>query len=200
MKTSLKRSSALVLLASLASLAHAHGGDLGDAHGAGFWAGLVHPVLGLDHLTAMVAVGIWGAVSSHRAWVAPLAFANMLLVGAMLALSGIVVPMVEPLVAATLLALGLLVATRARLPDWVAVTIAGTFALLHGMAHGSELAGAASNFTVVETLCGVVAATVMLHASGLGLGWWMRGRSLIWSRAAGAVVALAGGVLLIQMT
>jgi urease accessory protein len=142
----------------------------------------------------MLAVGFWSAIASRRIWVAPLAFANMLLVGALMGMSGVALPAVEPLIAASLLVLGLLVATRAQLPVLVSVTLAGVFAVFHGMAHGAELAGAGW----LGPLLGMVIATIALHLAGVGAGLALRGRSLWWSRGAGAAVAFVGSVLLVQ--
>lgn len=199
MDRTFRRIGSAALLATLAGVAQAHNDEVAHAVMADFWSGLLHPFLGLDHLMAMLAVGMWAAVSSHRPWVAPLAFANMLLLGAFLAMGGYGIPMVEPLVAATLLALGLLVATRARMPELVAAALAGGFAVLHGMAHGSDIAAGASGSALVQALLGVVAGTAMLQSLGFFTGLMLRAYALWWTRAAGAGVALAGGALLVKM-
>lgn len=184
----------LLAAASSAALAHA-GADLGAHHGSGFLAGLAHPFTGVDHLLAMVAVGVWSALTLRgaRMWAAPASFAALLLVGALLGLGGVTLPGVEPMIAASLLALGLLLAMRAPLPAWAASVGAGGFALFHGLAHGSELAAAASP---AAALAGMLLATVLLHAAGLALGWLVARRHLWLPRAAGAVVAGFGLVLL----
>jgi urease accessory protein len=180
----------------LSSLAQAHvGTDLTDHHTLGFFDGFLHPFTGLDHLAAMLAVGFWSALSTRRVWLAPLAFANMLLAGALMGLSGITVPALEPLVAATVLALGLLVVTRAQLPGVVAAALAGGFAVFHGMAHGVEFAGS----NPLAVLVGMVAGTVVLHGVGLASGVALRARSVWWPRLAGAALALWGGVMLAQL-
>ena len=180
----------------LSTLAQAHvGADLADHHALGLVNGLLHPFTGLDHLAAMLAVGFWSALSTRRVWLAPLAFANMLLVGALMGMSGIVLPALEPMVAATVLALGLLVATRAQFPGAVAAALAGGFAVFHGMAHGLEFSGASP----VATLVGMVAGTAVLHGLGLAAGLALRARSVWWPRLAGAALALWGGVLLAQL-
>ena len=180
----------------LSTLAEAHvGTDLADHHALGLVEGLLHPFTGLDHLAAMLAVGFWSALSTRRVWLAPLAFANMLLVGALMGMSGIALPALEPLVAATVLALGLLVATRAQFPGAVAAALAGGFAVFHGMAHGLELSGASP----VATLVGMVAGTAVLHGLGLAAGLALRARSVWWPRLAGAALALWGGALLAQL-
>jgi urease accessory protein len=189
---------ALLLVATLAlsSLARAHvGTDLAEHHSLGLVDGFLHPFTGLDHLAAMIAVGFWSALSTRRVWLAPLAFANMVLVGALMGMAGFALPAVEPLVAATVLALGLLIATRAQVPGAVAAALAGSFAVFHGMAHGAEFAGSSP----VDVLVGMVAGTLVLHVAGLAAGLALRGHSVWWPRLAGAAVALWGGALLASL-
>lgn len=188
-----------IAVCALSTVATAHTGIENHAH-TSFLTGFIHPLLGLDHLAAMVAVGLWSALTARRAgpellW-GPLGFANMLLLGAMLGLEGVALPAVEPMIAASLLLLGLLVVSRWRLPGLGTAALVGVFAVFHGLAHGQELANSASAF---QTLAGMLSATVLLHASGLGLGWALR-RSPLWlPRAVGAAVALLGGALLLQL-
>jgi urease accessory protein len=148
----------------------------------------------------MVAVGVWSALSARRAglellW-GPLGFANLLLVGAMLGLQGIELPAVEPMIATSLLVLGLLVVSRLRLPGLGAVLLVGGFAVFHGLAHGLELAESSSAFAV---LAGMLTATLLLHSAGLALGWALRSANVWLARAAGAGVAGFGSVLLLQL-
>jgi urease accessory protein len=161
----------------------------------------MHPLLGLDHLAAMLAVGIWCALAARLTgpellW-GPLGFANALLLGAVLGMQGVVLPAVEPMIAASLLVLGLLVASRLRLPGWLAAALVGSFAVFHGLAHGQELADSSSGF---EALAGMLLATLGLHAAGLAVGWCMRGSGLWVGRMTGATVALLGGALLLQLS
>ena len=180
----------------LAAFAHT-GADAGLHHG--LVAGFMHPLTGADHLAAMVAVGLWSALAARRAWPdllwAPLAFAGMLLVGALMGLAGLQLPAVEPMIAASLLVLGLLVATRAHLPAGVAVAVVGLFAVFHGVAHGQELAGESD---AALTLSGMVAATVLLHAAGIAVGWALRHANAWLPRVAGAGVVALGVTLLAQ--
>lgn len=180
----------------LAAVAHT-GADAGLHHG--LVAGFMHPLTGADHLAAMVAVGLWSALAARRAWPdllwAPLAFAGMLLVGALMGLAGLQLPAVEPMIAASLLVLGLLVATRAHLPAGVAVAVTGLFALFHGAAHGQELAGEAD---AALTLAGMVAATALLHVAGIVVGWALRHANAWLPRVAGAGVVGLGVALLAQ--
>jgi urease accessory protein len=185
------------LLLALPALAMAHtGADAGQHHDAvgALAAGFAHPFTGLDHLAAMVALGIWSAMTARRAWIAPLAFAATLLVGALLGLAGITLPAVEPMIAASLLVLGLLLATNARLPAAAGALMAAGFALFHGLAHGAELAGPTAAFALI----GMVAATALLHGAGIGIGLLLRSRAAWLPRVAGAAVALFGVALLIN--
>jgi len=177
---------ALLALGSAAAQAHA-GLDAGQHHG--FFSGLLHPMSGLDHLAAMLAVGLWSATTSaRRAWAAPLAFALALLAGAWLAQSGLAFAAVEPMIAASLLVVGLLLATQARLHASIGAVLVGYFALFHGAAHGQELGGGAA-------LLGMVAGTALLHLAGLGAGLALRERAAWAPRVAGVAVAASGAAL-----
>ena len=185
----------LALLMIVPTLALAHGGvDAGAHHGNGFAAGFLHPFTGLDHLAAMLAVGLWSALSARRIdarmAVAPMSFTLLLLAGALLGAAGFTPPLVEPMVAASLLVLGLLVATRTRLPLAAGAALVGGFALFHGLAHGLELGGGAA-------LAGMVLATALLHATGLAIGVLLRARARWWPRIAGALVGGFGLALLL---
>lgn len=193
---------ALFFIASsaLSISASAHIGAESHSHNS-LIDGFLHPLLGMDHLAAMVAVGLWSALAARRAgpdllW-GPLGFAALLLVGAVLGLQGVAVPAVEPMIAASLLATGLLVVSRLRVPGIVAALGVGAFALFHGVAHGYELAGDGQAW---QTLAGMLLATVLLHCAGLAAGWMLRQRHVWLARAAGAGVAAFGGALLLQMT
>lgn len=192
------RSALFALSAALPLAALAHTGVDGGAH-HGFLAGLLHPLTGADHLAAMVAVGLWSALAARRAWPdllwAPLGFATMLVAGGVLGLAGAEVPATEPMIAASLLVIGLLVLTRLRVPALAAAAIVGVFAVFHGVAHGQELA---SDAQALPTLAGMLCATVLLHAAGIAAGWSLR-RAHAWvPRLAGAAVAVFGTVLLTQ--
>lgn len=188
---------ATVLLAALPLAAAAHtGADAGAHHG--FTAGLMHPLTGLDHLAAMLAVGVWSALtarSTRELAGAPLAFAAMLLAGAVAGLAGVTLPAVEPMIAASLLVIGLLVAARLRLPGPAAAALVGAFAVFHGIAHGVELAGAHG---AAAALAGMVLATALLHGTGLAIGWVLRQHAAL-PRVAGGLVALFGATLLLRL-
>ncbi|MBG6073406.1 MULTISPECIES: HupE/UreJ family protein [unclassified Polaromonas] len=193
-----KLTHAILLIAAGAMVtgASAHMGTDPAAHAEiGFADGLQHPFTGLDHLAAMLAVGFWSALSARRLWSGPLAFAAMLLAGAVMGLAGMALPAVEPMIAASLLVLGLLVALRTRLPAALAASLVGLFAIFHGVAHGTELAGAAN---ILAPLSGMLLATLALHAIGLGLG--LSFRPSTWgSRLAGTGVAALGLTLLVRL-
>ncbi|QPF75210.1 HupE/UreJ family protein [Roseateles sp. DAIF2] len=176
----------LLTLGCLSGLAFAHVGPDGAAH-HGFTEGFSHPFTGLDHLAAMLAVGIWSAGSARRQWLAPAVFVIMLLAAALLAQGGLVFPAVEPMIAASLVAAGLLLLLTPlqQLPPAVGALLMGGFALFHGAAHGQELAGAGA-------LIGMGLATALLHGLGIALGHALRRWSIWLPRAAGAGVALMG--------
>lgn len=180
--TSLLLLSLILLAASRPALAHV-GADAGGHHG--LLTGFSHPLTGLDHLAAMLAVGFWSALTTRRVWAAPLAFAGLLLVGALLAQAGIAFPGIEPMIAASMLVAGLLLAAQVRLPEAAGALLVGAFALFHGAAHGQELAG-------TTALLGMVAGTAVLHLIGMGLGLLLRARAAWLPRLAGAAVALFG--------
>ncbi len=175
-------------LATLPCWALAHVGADGAAH-HGFGAGFAHPFTGVDHLLAMLVVGVWSGVALRRQWVAPAAFAAMMLAGALAAMSGLTLAPVELVIALSLLALGTALAGRAAAPPLVAALVCGVFAFFHGAAHGQELTGGAA-------LAGMVIATLLLHLGGLALGLALRGRSVWWSRAAGLGTGAVGLALM----
>ncbi len=200
MHTRLKN--ALILIAScvISTGASAHIGIENHAHSS-LLAGFLHPLGGMDHLAAMLAVGLWSALAARRAgpellW-GPAGFASLLLAGSLMGLQGFTLPAVEPMIAASLLVTGLLVVTRVRIPGIAAALLVGVFAVFHGLAHGVELAG---NTHALQTLAGMLAATVLLHAVGLAVGWSLRDCNVWLPRVAGAAVALFGMGLLAQMT
>lgn len=185
------RCRALVLLV-LPTLAWAHE-EAGQA--AGFLAGCLHPVSGLDHVLAMVAVGLWGAVLGAPAiWLLPVAFPLVMALGALMGLLGFPLPGVEVGIALSAIVLGAMVLAETRPAPWVAAVIVACFAVFHGHAHGRELPEGTS---ALLYSFGFVVATGLLHAAGILLGAAHRrpaGRPAV--RAAGAGVALAGGVFL----
>ena len=173
----------------------AHTGALGDHVHPGFMAGLLHPFTGIDHLAAMLAVGVWSALAVRPVWVAPLAFVALLGAGALGGLAGVAVPGVEPMIAASLLVTGLLIATRAQWPVRAAALVAGLFAFFHGAAHGMELSGVG----VAQALAGMLIGSAALQLTGIGLGRWVFDQRRWLSAMAGGAVALLGSAVLLRM-
>jgi urease accessory protein len=180
--------------AASAAPALAHTGV--DAHGTGFAAGFAHPLMGLDHMLAMLGIGLWAAQLGKRAiWLVPAAFVAVMVGGATLALSGAGLPMVEFGIAGSVLVIGALIALGARMPVALAMTLAGGFALFHGIAHGAELPSFAHPGAYGA---GFVAATALLHGVGLGIACLVRAHAArLPTRVGGAVMAAMGGGLLL---
>jgi urease accessory protein len=179
---------ALLALGTAPAFAHLDPGE----HGS-FAAGFTHPIFGLDHVLAMVAVGLWAATVGGRAMIGvPAAFVASMVLGFVLALNGAELPFVEPAILASVVALGFLVALAVRLPLPAGMAIVAAFGLFHGYAHGGEM-GAATAF---EYGAGFAVATALLHVAGIGLGLLigrLRGRlsgGIV--RALGAATGLAG--------
>jgi urease accessory protein len=184
------------VLAPVAALAHT---GAGDTHGVVH--GFMHPVTGLDHVLAMVAVGILAALLGGRAiWLVPASFVAMAAVGGLLGVQGVPVPFVEFGISASVVLLGLAIALQARLPLGWTVGLVGLFGLYHGYAHGAEMPADASGFAYGV---GFLAATAMLHIAGIGLGLGIahmaRRSATRFAQAGGAAIALAGIVLLARV-
>jgi urease accessory protein len=153
-----------VALWAAASSAYAHHAG---ATGAAFAVGLLHPLSGFDHLLAMLAVGVWAAQMGGKAlWRVPATFVLVMLAGGALGMAGVPLPYVEAGIAASLVVLGLLVASAAQLPLIASMSIVGLFALFHGHAHGSEIQLDASPAFYA---LGFVIATGTLHVIGIML-------------------------------
>ncbi|HRD50629.1 MAG TPA: HupE/UreJ family protein [Candidatus Contendobacter sp.] len=183
---------ALVLL-GLCGSAHAH--TLGILH-MDFAAGLAHPLSGLDHVLAMIAVGLWAAQRGGRAlWLVPLSFVLMMAAGGMLGFLGMPLPYVELGIAGSVLILGILVALSSRLPVAASMALVGLFAIFHGYAHGAEMAAESS---ALWYSLGFMLATATLHIMGIGIGLAAaRGMPAQLVRAGGAAIAASGVLLLV---
>lgn len=183
---------ALLPLSLVAGPALAHV-EKGEA--AGFVAGLHHPISGLDHVIAMVSVGLWGAqLGAPAVWLLPVTFPLVMAIGGFLGLIGVPLPGVEIGIALSAILLGFAVAREARPPLAIAAALVGIFAIFHGHAHGTELPPGQSGLLYS---IGFVIATGLLHATGITIGLvhrWPLGRAAI--RCAGAAVAVLGVVFL----
>jgi len=183
--------SIIALLVFAADPAFAH---VGHGSTASFTAGLGHPLAGLDHVAVMVAVGLWAALKGGRAlWAWPAAFVGVMLIGGALGIAHVPVPFVEPGILASVVALGLLVALAVDLPVAIGALIIAVFALLHGHAHGSEVAETVNG---AEYMAGFALATAALHLAGIGFAQTMSHFSLKpVVRIAGVVCLLIGAGL-----
>ena len=194
-----RRSSGPVMMALLTVLcfaqmaqAHIHKGE-----GVSFISGFRHPISGLDHVVAMIAVGLWGAqLGAPAIWVLPVAFPLVMAIGGMLGLVGVPLPGTEIGIAASAILLGTAVTLRLRPPLALAAVLVGFFGIFHGYAHGSELPPGANGLLYSM---GFVIATGCLHAVGITIGLANRGT---WGeravRMVGAAVALTGFFFLHQ--
>ncbi len=175
-----------LLLSTQLAQAHIQKGEA-----AGFLSGVRHPISGLDHVVAMIAVGLWGAqLGAPAIWVLPVAFPMVMAFGGMLGLMGVPLPGIEYGIAASAILLGAAVLFELRPPLAAAALLVGVFAIFHGYAHGTELPPGQSGLLYSM---GFVIATGCLHAVGIGIGTvhrWQWGQTFV--RVAGAVVAVAG--------
>ncbi len=190
---------AVLLLAALVLAASPHpaAAHIQRGQAAGFLTGLSHPVSGLDHVLAMIAVGLWGAQLGNPAlWLLPVTFPMVMSLGAVMGLAGVGLPGVEVGIALSALLLGAAVMgeVRPRLP--LAVLLVGFFAIFHGHAHGTELPPGQSGLLYSM---GFVVSTGCLHAVGIAIGLvhrWPAGRLAL--RGAGAIIAVLGVVFLVR--
>jgi urease accessory protein len=195
MRSSITRILTALFLLAASGTAFAHPGH----NVFGFAAGLMHPFSGLDHLLAMVAVGLWAAQGNtmkhgeRKIWLLPATFMIMLAVGSAIAIQWQSLPLVESGIAASVLALGLLIALSLQLPATLSVVITALFGLLHGCAHGLELPQSAAP---AEYALGFLAATASLHLSGIAAGLGMRQHHAPLSRLLGSAIAVNGACLL----
>ena len=176
-----------LMMAPAVALAHVGQGDLSG----GFVSGVLHPIMGPDHVVAMVAVGLWGAqLGAPAIWVLPVTFPLVMAFGGVLGALGIPIPAIEIGIAVSAIVLGAMVAFSARPPLWFAMLLVGVFAIFHGYAHGAELPESANAITYS---IGFVVATGSLHALGILIGAvnrWTLGSRLL--RLGGALIACAG--------
>jgi urease accessory protein len=185
---------ALIALTALPGIASAHG--LHDMASGGLLAGLFHPFSGADHLLAMLAVGMWAStLGGSAAWKVPGAFVVMLVAGCVVAMGGHALPLAEPLIAASVLVLGLVLMLALRASTVAGGILVGLFATFHGYAHGAELPQAASAWLY---LLGMVGASIALHLGGVGIGHALKQHQ--WAlRSGGALLAGAGTWLMVTV-
>ena len=181
----------LAIAAILIAFASAVSAHEGTGISGGFFSGFMHPILGWDHVIAMVAVGLWGAfLGSPAIWVLPVVFPLVMAFGGALGVMDVPIPAVETGIAASAIVLGAMVAFAVRPPTWVAAIIVGAFAIFHGHAHGTELPSAANPLAYS---LGFVIATGLLHLCGIAFGLvvrWPAGRIVV--KAGGGLIAVAG--------
>lgn len=186
-------STALVALIAVAATAsgYAHTGTL---QVSGFWHGLSHPFTGVDHLLAMLAVGIWAVQLGGRAvWLVPVTFVSVMSVSGLATMGRIAPPLIEPAIVLSVLLLGILIMAVIRVPLAAGAALVGVFAVFHGAAHGMEVPVAISGAAYA---LGFTAATALLHVCGLGLGGLLaRLDRLDLVRYLGGAVTLGGAYL-----
>lgn len=182
---------AAALLAVFAGAAQAHTGhSLGSAA-----SGLMHPLAGLDHMLAMLGVGIWaahiGASGERRAtWLVPSVFVAVMAAGALLGLSGVTLPPAEAGIIGSVVLIGLLIASTPKLPLWLPATVVAMFAFCHGFAHGAEMPASSS---ALAYGAGFLAATIALHLAGIAIGMLGQRIGGAWGlRVLGSAMALSG--------
>jgi urease accessory protein len=194
-----------LLAISLPALAHLDASHVNHAtHTSyamdGFGAGLFHPLTGLDHLLAMLAVGLWAAQSKGAGWSRPILlpamFLVMMVLGAVAGVNGFALPAVETGIALSVTVLGLLLAFAVRMPLPASTVLVALFGVAHGYAHGLELPATAS---AVWYGAGFVLATASLHLLGLGLSLSLnRNKALLMSKFSGAAIATFGMLFLVN--
>ena len=187
----------LVAAGGLSLISNSASAHVGTGLSGGWVSGFIHPFSGLDHLLAMVSVGLWGAVLGRPLiYVLPVVFPGMMVVGAIMGMFVVPLPPVEAGIALSVLVLGGCVALSLRAPVWVAAVVVAAFAVFHGYAHGKELPSAADP---AGYSAGFVLSTGLLHVSGICIGL-LNGRpnGALVTRGVGAVIAALGAWFLFQ--
>ncbi|HAI30460.1 MAG: urease accessory protein [Thalassospira sp.] len=176
---------ALSVLFATPALAHTGAGSV-----SGFASGFSHPMGGLDHLLAMIAVGVLAAQQGGKAvWLLPVSFVTMMVVGGALGIAGVAMPFVELGIVGSVIVLGAVIALGKHMPTGAAMALVGVLAVFHGHAHGTEMPIDASG---VEYGLGFAIATAILHAVGLGIGF---GAKKIAEKIAPVAVRIGGGMI-----
>ena len=171
--------------------------------GGGILSGFLHPLLGLDHLLAMLAVGVLSAQIGGRAlWTVPATFVGTMAIGALLGIAGVTLPFVEYGITFSVLILGIAIFFGDSIPEWAALIAVAIFALFHGNAHGTEIPGITNTIgLLVAYILGFLIATAGLHVVGalLGMLFSRLNRGQLLMRLGGLAIALAGVFLIINM-
>lgn len=174
-------------------------GHTGEGVGAGFGSGFTHPLYGLDHVVAMVAVGLWGGILGRPAvWALPVTFPLVMAMGGVLGVRGIPLPGVELGIAFSGIVLGIMVAGFIRAPLPIAAAIVAFFAVFHGYAHGLELPQSANPLAYGA---GFVICTGLLHLFGIAVGMLIHWKPIggFFVRCGGVAIALFGSWFLYQL-
>ena len=184
----------LLALSPASAFAHAQG----EMAGAGFLTGFLHPLGGLDHVLAMLAVGMWGAqLGAPAIWMLPVAFPMVMALGGAAGIVGVPLPAIEIGITLSVLVLGSMIALAQRPPLALAALIVAFFAVFHGYAHGAELPGQSN---AVAYSAGFVIATGLIHLTGIGIGFVIKlphGDALL--RVGGTAIVVAGLFLVRQL-
>jgi urease accessory protein len=186
-------------LALVPTAAMAHPGLTGHSHD--LTQGFAHPFSGLDHVLAMVAVGLLAVQLSGRAlWQVPPAFVVTMAAAGALGMAGVGIPYVETGIALSILVLGAVVALRVGMPVVIAMAMVAVFAVFHGYAHGAEMAAGEGAASSLLYGVGFIAATLLLHGVGIAAGLLIARmpQGLRVAQIAGGAMALAGAVLLVS--
>lgn len=204
MKTKHLITSCVATAAALPLSALAHVGSDGGGH-HNFLDSLTHafahPFGGADHLAAMLAVGAWSSLAfknAGKAWTAPAAFVALLVAGCLAGFAGLQVPAVEPMIAASVLVLGLLVMVQKQMTVGAAAGLAGVFAFFHGAAHGYELFTDAAPAAIAAIL-GMAAGSALLHLTGMVVGHQVMQRHTALAKLAGGLTATLGAFMLTRL-
>ena len=191
-----KRSMALFVTAAagvVSTSAFAHPGH----YEMSLAGGLSHPLTGIDHILAMLAIGLWAAQLGGRAtWAIPTVFVSLMAVGGLLGFNGVPLPFVESGIAVSVLVLGLLIAMAAKVPLSAGIPIAALFALFHGHAHGTELT---AGMSAAAYAAGFVISTAALHLAGIGMGLLLKrlNSTQLVRYSSGAAISVCGLLLLV---
>ncbi|WP_339068634.1 HupE/UreJ family protein [Teredinibacter turnerae] len=186
MNKTLKAGLVLLIFSPVMAFAHTGGGQT-----SGFQHGILHPISGIDHLLAMIAVGLWASQLGGRAyWAVPSTFVVAMILGGMIGFSGVFIPFTEEGILVSILVLGLFIATTFKLSTNTSMVAVGLFAVFHGYAHGVEIEPSVSTLPFTA---GFALVTMVIHLFGIGLGLAMQRTNLVlFVRWLGGAIALSG--------